>query len=114
MDASVETHFVPPPNLGLALIRDGAVVDHFDWRDGLADNELNRNGFAVDENTLSEEWEPLFLNVNDGTCEGIRHRNRPFFSTQFHPEASGGPTDTEFLFDDFIQMIEKYSRNGQK
>ncbi len=66
------------------------------------------HGYAVDEKTLPEDWEPLFMNVNDGTCEGIRHRNKPFFSTQFHPEASGGPTDTEFLFDDFIGLIEKH------
>jgi carbamoyl-phosphate synthase small subunit len=65
------------------------------------------HGFAVDEKTLSDEWELLFTNVNDGTCEGIRHKTKPFFSTQFHPEASGGPTDTEFLFDDFIDMIKK-------
>jgi carbamoyl-phosphate synthase small subunit len=44
------------------------------------------HGFAVDEKSLGEEWEPLFMNVNDGTCEGIRHKNKPFFSTQFHPE----------------------------
>lgn len=66
------------------------------------------HGFAVDEKSLGEEWEPLFLNVNDGTCEGIRHKSKPFFSTQFHPEASGGPTDTEFLFDDFIDLIKKH------
>lgn len=66
------------------------------------------HGFAVDEKTLGEDWEPLFVNVNDGTCEGIKHKNKPFFSTQFHPEASGGPTDTEFLFDDFVEMIEQY------
>lgn len=66
------------------------------------------HGFAVDEKSLSENWEALFLNLNDNTCEGIRHKTKPFFSTQFHPEASGGPTDTEFLFDDFIRMIEKY------
>lgn len=65
------------------------------------------HGFAVDDNSLNDEWEPLFINVNDGTCEGIRHKSKPFFSTQFHPEASGGPTDTEFLFDDFINLIEK-------
>ena len=66
------------------------------------------HGFAVDEKTLGDDWEPLFVNVNDGTCEGIRHKTKPFFSTQFHPEASGGPTDTEFLFDDFISMINQY------
>ena len=68
------------------------------------------HGFAVDEKTLGEDWEPLFKNVNDGTCEGIRHKTKPFFSTQFHPEASGGPTDTEFLFDEFIQMIMEYKK----
>ena len=66
------------------------------------------HGFAVDQNTLSKEWESFFVNVNDGTCEGVKHRSKPFFSTQFHPEASGGPTDTKFLFGDFISMIKKY------
>ena len=63
------------------------------------------HGFAIDERTLPAEWEPLFVNVNDGTNEGIRHRTKPFFSAQFHPEASSGPVDTEFLFDDFIQAM---------
>lgn len=66
------------------------------------------HGFAVDEKTLKKEWKPLFTNLNDQTIEGIRHQSKPFFSTQFHPEASGGPTDTEFLFDDFIKMIEEF------
>ncbi len=52
------------------------------------------------------DWEPLFTNVNDNTNEGIRHKTKPFFSTQFHPEASSGPTDTEFLFDEFIENIK--------
>jgi carbamoyl-phosphate synthase small subunit len=65
------------------------------------------HGFAVDNSTLPPEWEPLFVNVNDDTNEGMRHKHLPFFSTQFHPEASGGPTDTDFLFDEFIAMIEK-------
>ena len=63
------------------------------------------HGFAVATETLSDEWEPLFTNVNDGTNEGIRHKTKPFFSTQFHPEASSGPVDTEFLFDEFIKNI---------
>ncbi|HLP74612.1 MAG TPA: glutamine-hydrolyzing carbamoyl-phosphate synthase small subunit [Bacteroidales bacterium] len=65
------------------------------------------HGFAVDNRTLHSEWEPLFININDQTNEGMRHKTKPFFSTQFHPEASGGPTDTDFLFDLFIENIEK-------
>lgn len=63
------------------------------------------HGFAVDTNTLPEDWEALFINMNDGTNEGIRHRSLPFFSAQFHPEASSGPRDTEFLFDEFIALL---------
>lgn len=63
------------------------------------------HGFAVDNSSLHPDWEPLFINLNDDTNEGFKHKTKPFFSTQFHPEASGGPTDTDFLFDDFIQMI---------
>lgn len=65
------------------------------------------HGFAVDNSTLPDDWEPLFVNMNDNTNEGIRHRTLPYFSAQFHPEASSGPKDTEFLFDDFIALINK-------
>ena len=65
------------------------------------------HGFAIDDKTLPADWEPLFVNVNDGTNEGIRHRTKPFFSAQFHPEASSGPTDTEFLFDWFIENMKQ-------
>ena len=65
------------------------------------------HGFAVDTTPLAEGWEPYFVNLNAGTSEGIRHRTKPFFSVQFPPEATGGPVDTEILFDDFIQNIEK-------
>lgn len=63
------------------------------------------HGYAVDGDTLGADWEPLFVNMNDGTNEGIRHRTKPFFSAQFHPEASSGPTDTEFLFDKFVELL---------
>lgn len=63
------------------------------------------HGFAVDERTLGPDWEPLFVNMNDGSNEGIRHKTKPFFSAQFHPEAASGPKDTEFLFDEFIRLL---------
>lgn len=68
------------------------------------------HGFAVAPDTLPSEWEPLFTNVNDNTNEGIRHKTKPFFSTQFHPEASSGPVDTEFLFDEFIRNIVEWKK----
>jgi carbamoyl-phosphate synthase small subunit len=64
------------------------------------------HGFAVEEKSLPEDWEPWFVNVNDGTNEGIKHRTKPFFSVQFHPEATPGPVETEFLFDKFIEVIK--------
>lgn len=63
------------------------------------------HGYAVDTSALSNEWEPFFINLNDGTNEGIRHKHQPFFSVQFHPEATAGPVDTEFLFDTFIKEV---------
>lgn len=65
------------------------------------------HGYAIANNTIPSDWEEMFINVNDDTNEGIRHKTKPFFSTQFHPEASSGPVDTEFLFDDFINNIVK-------
>ena len=63
------------------------------------------HGYAVDNNTLGGDWEPLFVNMNDGSNEGIRHKRNPWFSAQFHPEACSGPTDTEFLFDEFVKLL---------
>ncbi|MCD8471417.1 MAG: glutamine-hydrolyzing carbamoyl-phosphate synthase small subunit [Parabacteroides chartae] len=63
------------------------------------------HGYAVD----IPLWEPignrLFINMNDGTNEGIKHKTKPYFSAQFHPEACSGPTDTEFLFDKFVELL---------
>ena len=64
------------------------------------------HGYAVDSNTLPEDWREWFYNNNDGTNEGIIHISKPFFGTQFHPEASPGPDDTEFLFDLFIRSMK--------
>lgn len=69
------------------------------------------HGFAVDTASLPSDWEAMFTNVNDNTNEGIRHKTKPFFSTQFHPEAASGPVDTEFLFDDFINNVIEYKKS---
>jgi len=64
------------------------------------------HGYAVDSDTLPEDWREWFYNNNDETNEGIKHFSKPFFGTQFHPEASPGPDDTEFLFDMFIRSMK--------
>jgi len=68
------------------------------------------HGYAVDDKTLPEDWEPLFVNMNDGSNEGIRHKTNPWFSAQFHPEACSGPTDTEWMFDEFESMLRPASQ----
>lgn len=66
------------------------------------------HGYAINGNSLPNDWEVLFENLNDGTVEGIKHKNHPYFSSQFHPEAAGGPVDTEFLFDEFMELVQKH------
>lgn len=66
------------------------------------------HGYAIDTATLQEGWKPWFENLNDKTCEGIRHTSKPHFAVQFHPEASAGPVDTEFLFDYFMEKVREY------
>ena len=63
------------------------------------------HGYAVDASTLDRDWRELFVNMNDGSNEGIRHQTNPWFSSQFHPEACSGPVDTEFMFDRFIESL---------
>lgn len=63
------------------------------------------HGYAVDDSSLPRDWQPLFVNMNDGSNEGIIHDTNPWFSAQFHPEACSGPVDTEFLFDEFVDVI---------
>lgn len=62
------------------------------------------HGYALDAN-LPEGWEVTFRNLNDNSVEGIRHKTKPFFSVQFHPEACPGPTDTAFLFERFYESL---------
>lgn len=63
------------------------------------------HGYALLDSSLPDEWEPWFVNLNDGTNEGVRARFKPYFSVQFHPEASPGPRDTGYLFDDFLRLV---------
>ena len=65
------------------------------------------HGYAVDNSTLGPDWQMLFMNANDYSNEGLIHLYQPYFSVQFHPEAKGGPTDTEFLFDMFLARIQQ-------
>ena len=63
------------------------------------------HGYAVDTTTLGSDWRELFVNMNDGSNECIRHLSNPWFTSQFHPEACSGPVDTEFMFDRFIDTL---------
>ena len=64
------------------------------------------HGYAVENDTLPSYAKLAFINSNDGTCEGITYTDIPAFSVQFHPEACGGPHDTNYLFDKFVNMID--------
>lgn len=64
------------------------------------------HGYAVDASTLPSEFKEFFVNLNDGSNEGMLHKTRPIFSTQFHPEAKGGPMDSAYLFDKYLQNVE--------
>ncbi len=63
------------------------------------------HGYAVETESLPEDWREWFVNDNDGTNEGIIHISKPFFAAQFHPEASPGPDDSEFIFDMFVRAL---------
>ena len=63
------------------------------------------HGYAVEASSLESDWEELFVNMNDGSNEGIRHKTKPWFSSQFHPEACSGPLDTIFMFEQFVTKL---------
>lgn len=66
------------------------------------------HGYAVDPTTLPDEFKEYFSNLNDGSNEGMIHKSRPIFSTQFHPEAKGGPLDSSYLFDAYLNSVQQY------
>ena len=67
------------------------------------------HGFAVDPDTLPAGLEVSHINLNDGTVEGTRHRDMPLFTIQYHSEASPGPRDNEYIFDEFLGMVKEFN-----
>ncbi|WP_162658395.1 glutamine-hydrolyzing carbamoyl-phosphate synthase small subunit [Tuwongella immobilis] len=78
------------------------VLDH---RTGKVEITTQNHGFAVDANSLPASMEATHTNLNDGTLEGMRHRELPIFSVQYHPEASSGPHDSTYLFEEFRKSM---------
>ena len=84
-----------------------------DLETGKVDITSQNHGFAVDIDSLADtKLELPHKALNDGSCEGVRHKELPVFSVQFHPEASAGPEDTAYLFDKFVAMMDKEGRHA--
>jgi carbamoyl-phosphate synthase small subunit len=66
------------------------------------------HGFAVTQESLSSDVEITHLNLNDQTVAGLRHKTLPFFSVKYHPEASPGPHDADYLFEKFVESMREY------
>lgn len=88
----------------------GANQPCIEWKDGKPTKRCiitsQNHGFAVSDK-LPAGWDVWFANANDGSVEGIRHSSGKFFSVQFHPEATPGPEDASYLFDEFLRVLGK-------
>ncbi len=86
-----------------------------DLRTGRTELTSQNHGYAIDIDTLEgTDLEVTHIALNDGTCEGLRHKKHPVFTVQYHPEASPGPEDPNHLFDEFIDLMNNNTREEQK
>jgi carbamoyl-phosphate synthase small subunit len=85
----------------------GANQPVMNYQSGQVEITSQNHGFAVDESSLPATLEVTHRNLNDQTIEGVRHRQLPAFSVQYHPEASAGPHDSDYLFKQFLDMLPK-------
>ncbi|CAK7224120.1 Multifunctional pyrimidine synthesis protein CAD [Sporothrix bragantina] len=88
-------------------------IPSLDLTTGLCHITSQNHGYAVDAETLPSDFKEYFVNLNDGSNEGMIHKTRPIFSTQFHPEAKGGPMDSAFLFDTYLANVKMYKDSAQ-
>ncbi len=78
-----------------------------DLRSGKISITSQNHGFAVDPDSLPDNIEVTHVNLNDGTVEGMRHKEHPVFSVQYHPEAAPGPNDASYFFEEFAALIDQ-------
>lgn len=81
-----------------------------DLRTGRCYVTSQNHGYVVQVESVSKDWEPWFVNINDGTNEGLMHKTKPISSVQFHPEANPGPNDTNYLFDEYVNKVKSMKK----